>query len=779
VLLLKADLLKGVDLMNTIKKYWNRIALTLILILSGFLSIFGIWNEGYGNDFYAACVKSMIQSWHNFFFVSLDPGGWVTVDKPPVSLWVQALFAKLLGFHGWSIILPECLAAVASVAIIHHIVKRHFGETAGLISALVLALSPIFIAVSKSNNTDAVLIFFMVLAAWAMMVASDKGQLRYLILSVVLLGVAYNAKTLEAFLILPALYAVYFFATKIKWRTRIWHLAVATVVLLVVSLSWSIIVDLTPASERPYVDNSTTNSELELAIGYNGIQRVTGNTMSGTARKGGNTSRQEFGQAPQNGFGSGNSVNSSASNSNNTSGINSTNSSNRQLPENWEEMLEQRGITLPKDFNMSNFGGGGAGGGASMFSGGGNASILRMFNSTLGGQDSWLLPFALFSVIALLLRMRKSSGADADTRRKLLRNVILWGGSVVTICGYFSIAGFFHPYYISVMAPSLAALVGIGLVEMWKLYKSDGLAGFILPLAMAVTIVTQVVMLTYNSNWAKIMIPLVLVFAGIPTIALCASKLMHKDLSKKVAITFVIIGFVGLLITPAVWSYTPILLGENASMPSAGPQATSGFGGMGGGAGNMMRFGGGGDSTRDFQGGQNRQFDRDGQSGRNNSSRTSGTNNNSTRSKSNNTSGLGAGNSSDTKLISFLVKNNTGEKFLVAVSNASEAEPIILATGKPVMAIGGFSGNDKTLTVAKLEQMVKAGQIKYYLVGGMGGMGGGNSSDDLTAWVKANGKAVDQSQWSNTTSTSSSNGNMGQFNNSETLYDLSSYKTAK
>jgi 4-amino-4-deoxy-L-arabinose transferase-like glycosyltransferase len=765
--------------MNYIKKYWNRITLTLILILSGFLSIFDIWNEGYGNEFYAACVKSMTESWHNFFFVSLDPGGWVTVDKPPVSLWVQALFAKVLGFHGWSIILPECLAAVVSVAIIYHVVKRHFGEVAGLISALVLALSPIFIAVSKSNNTDAVLILFMVLAMWAMMVATDKGQLRYLILSVVLLGVAYNAKTLEAFLILPALYAVYFFTTKIKWRTRIWHLAVATLVLLVVSLSWSVIVDLTPASDRPYVDNSTTNSELELAIGYNGIQRLTGNSMGRGTAKGNNTSRQDFEQAPVGGEGS-NMPNApqSGNNSDNsanaeTSTATSTNnnlgsmleSRGIKLPENWEAMLESRGGEFLKDFT--------GGGGGSMFNSGGNASVLRMFSSSLGGQDSWLLPFALIAIIALLLRMRKSAGTDDETRRKLLRNVILWGGSVVTICGYFSVAGFFHPYYISVLAPSIAALAGIGLVEMWKLYKSDGLASFILPIAMAVTLATQIAMLTYNSTWAKVMIPLVIVFAGVPTVVLCVSKLIHKDLSKKVGIIFVTIGFAGLLITPAVWSYTPILLGENASMPSAGPSSEGGLGGMGGG-GNTMSFDNGSDSARNFRDGQSRQ------NGQSNSSKRASTDS-STRSKSNSNLGFGTETNSDTKLINFLVKNNTGEKFLVAVSDASAAEPIILATGKPVMAIGGFSGNDKTLTVAKLEQMVKAGQIKYYLVGGTGGMGGSNSSDDLTAWVKANGKAVNPSEWSNTTAvaTSVSNGNMGQFSNSQTLYDLSSYKTAK
>ncbi|CAB1247375.1 membrane protein of unknown function [Ruminococcaceae bacterium BL-4] len=246
---------------NKKRRVLSKVALALILLLAGFLSIFNIWNEGYSNGFYTASVKSMLTSWKNFFFVSLDPGRWVTVDKPPVSLWVQAAFAKVFGFYGWSILLPECLAAVATVAIIYHIVKRHFGNVAGLVSALVLALSPIFIVVSKTNNTDSVLILFMTLAAWAMMVAADKGQLRWLLLSAVFLGIAYNAKTLEAFLILSALY-----------------------------------VDLTPASERPYVDNSITNSELELALGYNGIQRIIGQSMNSGPQE----SRSDFTSQPGN-----------------------------------------------------------------------------------------------------------------------------------------------------------------------------------------------------------------------------------------------------------------------------------------------------------------------------------------------------------------------------------------------------------------------------------------------------------------------------------------------
>lgn len=726
----------------------SKVALASILLLAGFLSIFNIWNEGYSNEFYAASVKSMLTSWKNFFFVSLDPGGWVTVDKPPVSLWVQAAFAKVFGFYGWSILLPECLAAVATVAIIYHIVKRHFGNVTGLVSALVLALSPIFIVVSKTNNTDSVLIFFMTLAAWAMMVAADKGQLRWLLLSAVFLGIAYNAKTLEAFLILPALYAVYFFASTRKWKTRIWHLAVATLVLVVVSLSWSVIVDLTPASERPYVDNSTTNSELELALGYNGIQRIIGQSMNGGPQE----SRSDFTAQ------SGNTADFEAPNPDSADVPSADGSNPPQMPGD-DQTVGNSGDTTTsttqqptsdegdgsfrdgrdgsniddgdtKDNMLDHRADGNMGGntGNNMFNGGGSASVLRMFNTTLGGQDSWLLPFGLFSVFALLLGMRKSTETDSEIRRKRRANVLLWGGSVITMFTYFSIAQFFHPYYISVMAPFLAALVGIGLTEMWKLYKTKGFVGFLLPLALAATGAVQILMLQSYPSYSGVLIPIVAIVTGIPALLLLVWKLLHRNTTGKLATACVVLGITGLLIAPAVWTGYSVFSGNiNSSIPTAGPSVEK--------SGSFSQAGG-----QQFGGGK---------------------------------SGVDGSSSSETALIDFLEKNNTGEKFLVAVPSASEAEPIILATGKPVMAIGGFSGNDNTLTVAKLQQMVEQGELKYFLVGGKGGMG--NSSNEVTKWVEENGTAVDSSEWSDSSS-SSADKIMGRSDTSGTLYDLSAYK---
>lgn len=186
------------------------------MALTGFLNFYAIGNEGYGNQYYSAAVKSMLTSWHNFFFASFDAGGYVTVDKPALGLWLQAISAYIFGFHGWSLILPEALSAVAAVAIIYHLVQRYFGKIAGIASALILGLTPVFIAASRTNNLDASLIMVLLLSVWALIAATEKGDFKLLLLSVTLVGLGFNIKMLQAFMVLPAVYLVYFFTSPLK-----------------------------------------------------------------------------------------------------------------------------------------------------------------------------------------------------------------------------------------------------------------------------------------------------------------------------------------------------------------------------------------------------------------------------------------------------------------------------------------------------------------------------------------------------------------------------------
>src|SRR5690348_13628648 len=225
---------------------WRRLALTAILLVSVFMNFYQLGQNGYANAYYAAGIRSMLDSWHNFFFASFDPGGFVTVDKPPLGFWIQTASAKLFGFHGWSLLLPEALAGVLSVALVYHLVRRAFGATAGLVAALTLAVTPISVVTNRNNTIDSLLVLTVLCAAWAMFKATETGRLRWLLASMTLVGLGFNIKMLEAHLVLPALVVVYLFGMRHGWGKRIAHLALGIVVLLAVSLSWAVAVDLTP-----------------------------------------------------------------------------------------------------------------------------------------------------------------------------------------------------------------------------------------------------------------------------------------------------------------------------------------------------------------------------------------------------------------------------------------------------------------------------------------------------------------------------------------------------
>src|SRR5579883_1799233 len=255
---------------------WQWLGLAGVLIISACLNLLQLSREGYANTYYAAAVKSMLMSWHNFFFVSFDPGGFVTIDKPPLGFWIQTASAKLFGFSGFSILLPEALAGVLSVAVLYRLVARVWGRGAGLLAALFLAVTPISVATNRNNTIDSLLVLAVLLAAWAVMRAVETGRLRWLLLGAVLVGLGFNIKMLEAYLVVPALGLVYLVGARAGWWRRLGHLALDAVVMLSVSLSWAVAVDLIPASARPYVGSSGTNSELNLALGYNGLQRLTG-----------------------------------------------------------------------------------------------------------------------------------------------------------------------------------------------------------------------------------------------------------------------------------------------------------------------------------------------------------------------------------------------------------------------------------------------------------------------------------------------------------------------
>src|SRR5579884_4068612 len=282
-----------------ITSLWQRVALGLIVLLAAFLNLFRLGQNRFAdistsaNPYYAAAVKSMLMNWHNFFFAAFDPQGFLAIDKPPLGFWLQVVSARIFGFSAWSLLVPEALAGVGAVIVLYILVQRIAGPNAGLIAALALTLMPISVAASRNNTIDSVLILTLLFATWALSIAVETGSWRWLLVSALLVGLGFNIKMLEAYLVLPAFILVYLLTAPRRLRVRLLHLALAAIVLLIVSFSWITIVDMVPAVQRPYVSSTQHDSELELALGYNGLSRVLGvgaSSNSAGSHAGGTTS---------------------------------------------------------------------------------------------------------------------------------------------------------------------------------------------------------------------------------------------------------------------------------------------------------------------------------------------------------------------------------------------------------------------------------------------------------------------------------------------------------
>ncbi len=376
-----------------------------LALLAGTLGFWGLARNGWANNYYSAAVKSMSSSWHNFLFVSLDPSGVMSVDKPPLALWVQTLSVKLFGFHPLAILAPQVLMGVASVLLLYDLTRRTFGRPAGFVAGLVLALTPIAVAISRHNNPDALLVLCSVAALWCALRAAESDRLRWYVLAGVCVGLGFETKMLVALVVLPGILVAWAWARPqpaqrhAPWRGP----AAAVLALVLVGGAWPALVELTPASQRPWVSGTSDNRVLSLIFGYNGLGRVEGQSGGPPAAIGARTAgagSAAVGSAPS------------------------------QAP-----------------------------GGSNLF--GGTPGPLRLLNSALGGQAGWLLGFALLGGVAILLACR--------LRRRDLRSgwALCVGGAFLTTALLFSFArGIFHPYYVSLLAPFGAALVGAGFGQL-------------------------------------------------------------------------------------------------------------------------------------------------------------------------------------------------------------------------------------------------------------------------------------------------------------------------
>src|ERR1700735_1177610 len=262
---------------------WARPALLAIAVVAAVAYGWGMAGASV-EPFYGAAARSMSESWHDFIFGSFDPAGTVTVDKLPGALWMQALSLRVFGFHIWALVLPQVIEGVLTILVLYRAVRRLAGPAAGLIAAAALAVTPITVLLSRGNVSDSLLILLLVLAADATSAVLLTGSLRQLVLAGVWVGLAFQAKMIQAWLALPALAAGYLLAAPAaKLRTRCAHVALAGLVTAVVSLSWMTAVSLVPSQDRPYVDGSANDSVYTQVFDYNGLGRLTGNwkTLAG------------------------------------------------------------------------------------------------------------------------------------------------------------------------------------------------------------------------------------------------------------------------------------------------------------------------------------------------------------------------------------------------------------------------------------------------------------------------------------------------------------------
>lgn len=614
----------------------DKLAITLIVILAAILDFWNLGIEGFGNEFYAAGVKSMLVNGKNFFFLSFDPTGYITLDKPPIGLWIQGLFAKIFGFHGWSIILPQAIAGVLSVIILYYLMKKYFGTLVGLISALILAVTPVVVAASRNNTIDNLLLLTTLIASYYAIKGAKTGKLKYLIICIIWIAVGFNIKMAEAFLILPAVYFVYFISNKISLKRKIVNLVIAGLILIILSLSWGFIVDMVPAKDRPFVGSSTNNSVIELMVGHNGLQRL---------------------------------------------GVYSKLNGGSFLP---SQMIKSNTVTTPSKVDeKSNV--------APVRND--NRGIMRLLSrNSMADQIIWFLPFALLGIIVGVIR-EKNIFKFTNKRKVAFLYWIVW---FIPDFIYFSFSGgIAHTYYLTMLAAPIAALAGIGIVYAGELYNASRKKSVLLALGFLATIFFQGNMLIYyNGNLTK-SLRIISWGALIITFIVIGIILLFRNANLRFRKILFGVGILGITVIPLIGSGATIKYPLDGNAAEAGLQLLP------------------------------------------NKSNTD-INTNLVIEKN------------IPKLINYLESHERGEKYLLvtptSIDTSPYAEKIILQSKKSVMALGGFSGADNVINLAKFKELIKEGQIKFVLVQNITLS---MNNEQIMDWVKKNGELIPRKQWQN------------------------------
>lgn len=646
---------------------WIRPSAAALLAFTAVLYLWNLEATGYANSFYAAAIQAGTKDWTALLFGSLDAGNAITVDKPPAALWIPALVGRVFGFSPLSMLVPQALMGVAAVGLLYLTVKRISGPAAGLLAGGMLALTPVAALMFRFNNPDALLTVCLVLAAYLTTRAIEKAGWKWLAAAGAVIGLAFLTKMLQGFLIVPGLALAYLWAAPTSLGRLLLHLLAAAGGIVLVAGSYIALFQLTPASARPYMAGSETNSFLELTFGYNGLGRITGS---------------------EGGMGGG----------------------------------------MPG-------GGGGMGGNVGF---GGTAGITRMFGNSFGGEVSWLLPSALILLVAGLWLTRREA-RTSRTRAAL----VLWGGWLLVTAGILSfMSGTVHPYYAVALAPAIAALVGIGAVELWR-GRAYWPARTTLAAAVLAGAVWSAVLLGRDATWLPWMRVAVVILGVLAAVALTlrldSLKVVPARFRRMACAAVVAVSLLAGGLGSTAWTFATAAQPHSGSIPTAGPTASvmGGPGGQGGRAG----FAGPGTSGSGLADGPGVAPDGSGLVPNGSTDGGSPFGGSADRGAvPGSAMGLDGAGTANSELAALL-KASTA-KWSGIVSGASQAASLELATDTSVIALGGWNGGDPYPTLAHFQEKVANGEIGYFISGGgMGGGGGRGGNSEVAAWVAANFEA--------------------------------------
>lgn len=677
---------------------WVRPALVALLVATGFLYLWGLGRSGWGNSFYSAAVQAGTKSWKAFFFGSSDASNFITVDKPPASLWIMELSARLFGVNSWSILAPQALEGVASVGLVYATVRRWFSPAAAMVAGAVVATTPVATLMFRFNNPDALLTLLLTGAAYASFRAIESGRTRWMVLAGSLIGFGFITKMLQAVILFPVLGLCYLIAGPPKLGRRLVQVLYSGLAMVAAGGWWVAAVQLTPAADRPYIGGSTDNNLLNLIFGYNGFGRITGNERGSVGGTG----------APGNMWG----------------------------PVGWD----------------------------------------RLFLREMGGQISWLIPGALIGLVAALWLTRRAPRTD-----RVRAGFLVFGGWLLLTGATISFAhGIIHPYYTVALAPAVGALVGMGAATLWARRQE------IFPrLALAAAVVTTVVWASVILGWSPQWHPALRWAVLVTGIAAAAGIALLPRSRGVLAAGLAGFGLASVIAAPTAYSLTTAATPHRGAIPSAGPTIVgAGFGGFPGGpgAGLGRRFAANGlgpppgitppnggqlpNGTALPGGGTLRPGGPPGgfPGATPGTGRIGGTGlapgglgGQLGRRPAGGPGGLLDGSTPGKELVSLLSADASKYSWVAATTGSNSASGYQLATGDPVMAIGGFNGSDPAPTLSQFEHDVQEGRIHYYISGGGGfggGLGGGpggpgssttSDSGQIASWVTSHftAKTVD------------------------------------